>query len=40
MCIRDSLTGWTPKTDIKKGIQNTVEWYFENRDLIKNLKYL
>ena len=35
-----NLTGWTPKTDIKKGIQNTVEWYFENRDLVKNLKYL
>ncbi len=35
-----NITGWTPKTDIQSGIENTVKWYFENRDLVKNLKYL
>ena len=35
-----NITGWSPKTDIKSGVENTVKWYFENRDLIKNLKYL
>ena len=35
-----NITGWSPKTDIKHGVENTVKWYFENRDLIKNLKYL
>jgi len=35
-----NITGWSPKTDIKRGVENTVKWYFENRDLIKNLKYL
>ena len=35
-----NTTGWTAKTDIKSGIENTVKWYFENRDLIKNLKYI
>ena len=35
-----NITGWVPKTDIQSGIENTVKWYFENRDLVKNLRYL
>jgi UDP-glucuronate 4-epimerase len=35
-----NITGWTPKTDISKGIENTVKWYFDNRDVLKELKYI
>ena len=35
-----NITGWSPKTDIKKGIEYTVKWYFDNRDALKELKYI
>ena len=35
-----NITGWTPKTDISKGIESTVKWYFDNRDVLKELKYI
>ena len=35
-----NITGWTPKTHISKGIENTVKWYFDNRDVLKELKYI
>ena len=29
--------GWSPKTDFKKGIQLTLDWYFENKSYYKSL---
>ena len=29
--------GWSPKTDFKKGIQLTLNWYFENKSYYKSL---
>ncbi|MCL2705812.1 MAG: SDR family NAD(P)-dependent oxidoreductase [Spirochaetaceae bacterium] len=34
-----SLLGWKPVTEIDEGIGKTVEWYFENRDLMKGIDY-
>jgi Nucleoside-diphosphate-sugar epimerases len=30
--------GWSPKVSIEKGISKTVQWYKENRDLLKDIK--
>ncbi len=30
--------GWQPKVSIEEGIQKTVNWYLENRELLKNIK--
>ncbi len=30
--------GWSPKVSIEEGIKKTVEWYVENRDVLKDIK--
>ncbi|BCB97099.1 nucleotide sugar epimerase [Dissulfurispira thermophila] len=30
--------GWSPKTSIEDGIEQTVNWYIQNRDFVRNLK--
>lgn len=30
--------GWSPKVSIEEGIQKTVKWYFENKDMVSRLK--
>lgn len=30
--------GWSPKVSIEEGISKTVQWYKENRDLLKDIK--
>lgn len=31
------LLGWEPQTYLQQGIQNTVEWYMQNRELVDSL---
>ena len=33
------LLGWKPVTEIDEGICKTVEWYLENRELMKRIEY-
>ncbi|MCU0600794.1 MAG: dTDP-glucose 4,6-dehydratase [Desulfobacterales bacterium] len=30
--------GWTPKTDLKSGLQKTIAWYMEHPDWVKSVK--
>lgn len=30
--------GWSPKTSIEDGVENSVKWYIDNRDFVKSLK--
>ena len=30
---------WEPKTNIKTGLKNTVEWYLEYKDLLKEIRF-
>ena len=30
--------GWHPKTNFKKGIKLTLDWYFQNKQYFKSLK--
>lgn len=30
--------GWSPKTSIEDGVENSVRWYIDNRDFVRNLK--
>ena len=32
-----SQTGWTPETDFKKGIRQTIEWYLKNEKWLENV---
>ena len=34
-----NLFGWQPVTEIDEGIAKTVDWYFENRELMKRIDY-
>lgn len=33
------ILGWEPKTDIEKGMSASIEWYENNRDFVKNIKF-
>ena len=33
----EELLGWRPKVNIEEGIQNTVSWYLENREWVRNV---
>ena len=42
-CARLNALGWQPKTDFKQGIQDTIQWYEDNRwwwERIKSGEYL
>ena len=32
------LLSWRPEVNIEEGIQNTVEWYLENREWVRNVE--
>lgn len=32
------LLAWSPQTDLDKGLNNTVEWYLENKDWLKEIR--
>ncbi len=32
------VLGWEPKTKIEEGIRNTIDWYLENRDWLKEIR--
>ncbi|MDI6801739.1 MAG: GDP-mannose 4,6-dehydratase [Thermodesulfovibrionales bacterium] len=32
------LLGWSPKTSIEKGIEETIKWYMANKDFVRSLK--
>ena len=34
------LLSWRPEVNIEEGIQNTVAWYLENRERIRNVETL
>ena len=34
------LLNWRPEVNIEEGIQNTVEWYLENREWVRNVETL
>jgi len=34
-----NLLGWQPVTEANEGIAKTVDWYFENRELMKGIEY-
>ncbi len=31
------LLEWEPKVSLEEGIEKTIKWYFENRNLMKNI---
>lgn len=33
------VLGWKPKTSIEQGVKKTVEWFFENKNFLKSLKW-
>ncbi len=33
------LLGWKPETSIEKGVENTVKWFFENKEFLIGLKW-
>ena len=34
-----NLLGWQPVINLEEGISNTVDWYLENRELMKGIEY-
>jgi nucleoside-diphosphate-sugar epimerase len=32
-----SLLGWSPKTSVERGLEQTVEWHMENKDWLKEI---
>ena len=30
---------WSPKIDIKNGIENTINWYLEYKDKLKEIEF-
>jgi len=34
----ETTLGWKPETDIKKGVQNCVQWYLENQSWLKDIQ--
>ena len=32
--------GWVPKVEIDEGLSKTIDWYLENKEFLKNLKFV
>ena len=32
--------GWEPKVEIDEGLSKTIDWYLENKEFLKNLKFV
>ena len=35
-----SILNWAPKITLEKGLENTVDWYMENKHWLKEIKFI